>query len=692
MRRAFAAAVAATAALAAPMPQQQHVAYGETTDAMVVQWAAPGVLRDLPKAVLKYAVQGSDAWTELTPQHTAEGPGKYVQYRAELTGLAQNGTAYDYVVGWEGSSEQGPVSHFVSQQRSADWPARLVMFGDIGWTDDQVLPYLRDECAAGAVDMIVIFGDMVYWDNGEHENSFMRDLSSMSGNGSVPVMVSPGNGDYGGNYSRFKLQWTMPGWQDVQSLWHSFNIGRAHVVGIDTEALEHASDVAVKKRMLAWLEADMAAANAPEARAERPWIVVHFHRPAYSTGGTDAVPYEVFEPLMYKYAVDLVFAGHVHNQERTLPVFNKTLMAGPDPTHPYTNANAPVYVVSGNPGNAEETNIFERGFDPWTGWRSYHFGYSHMLVQNTTHLSVDFLSTNLGGQITDSFTMVKDATCNFGEMCSRTAAPAGTAPTSSPATRAARCVAQQWAEDSASEPPAAQISALKDLYTATGGEKWTRNENWLVGNPCSATKPWYGVSCVRITEQTLPSLWNSTGAVAGGITAVHLASNNLRGSIPQGLGEALAGSLQLLDLSSNFLVGALPGSLVRGMPFLHTLYVEPASDSEEFKLTGTLPEDMGLASGLPNLRYLGLTRNALTGKIPESLGSLPCTVTSASPSSVACLFWLSSNNLTGAIPRSLCNATYGEVYVAGNELTCPRPCVHVAYASWPTCSQPCKPC
>ena len=41
------------------------------------------------------------------------------------------------------------------------------------------------------------------------------------------------------------------------------------------------------------------AANDAEARRQRPWVVVHFHRPAYTTGNSDAVPYEVFEPLMY---------------------------------------------------------------------------------------------------------------------------------------------------------------------------------------------------------------------------------------------------------------------------------------------------------------------------------------------------------------------------------------------------------
>ena len=47
-------------------------------------------------------------------------------------------------------------------------------------------------------------------DNGENENSFMRDMAAMAappGNRSVPVMVSPGNGDYADDYARYKSQW-----------------------------------------------------------------------------------------------------------------------------------------------------------------------------------------------------------------------------------------------------------------------------------------------------------------------------------------------------------------------------------------------------------------------------------------------------------------------------------------------------
>ena len=114
------------------------------------------------------------------------------------------------------------------------------------------------------------------WDDGESENSFMRDLSalSVSAAASVPVLVSPGNGDYGGNYSRYKAQFGMPGWESTDSLYHSFDIGRAHIVGINTESLYgHAVDKVVNERMLAWLETDMRAANTKAARQQRPWLV-----------------------------------------------------------------------------------------------------------------------------------------------------------------------------------------------------------------------------------------------------------------------------------------------------------------------------------------------------------------------------------------------------------------------------------
>eukprot|EP01061_Rhynchopus_euleeides_P000880 TRINITY_DN10629_c0_g1_i1.p1 TRINITY_DN10629_c0_g1~~TRINITY_DN10629_c0_g1_i1.p1 ORF type:complete len:137 (+),score=19.63 TRINITY_DN10629_c0_g1_i1:62-412(+) len=115
---------------------------------------------------------------------------------------------------------------------------------------------------------------------------------------------------------------------------------------------------------------------------------------------------------------------------------------------------------------------------------------------------------------------------------------------------------------------------------------------------------------------------------------------------------------------------------------------------------------MGLSTGLPNLRFLGLNRNALTGEVPASWGDLLCHVRFASgnPSEkdptlggeVGCILWVMENNLTGSVPDAMCHGTYSEMYFSGNPMQCPDkspPCVTVGYANFPDgCSAKCTPC
>ena len=687
-----------------PSPQQLHIAYGVSPDQIMVQWAVPVLFEHHATAALRYAPAGTPPaqWVEVLPFYNSSGPGSYTQYRVLLKNLTAGGK-YEYSVGWRGGEQV--ASKFVVRRDDLSYAPRIAMFADLGWTDNQVLPMLREESEAGSIDAIVMFGDYVYWDNGENENAFMRDVMRWSGNGSIPVMTTPGNGDYdGGDYTRYRAQFGMPNWENTMSLYHSFDIGRAHISGIDTELIEHPEHADQRAAMLAWFEDDMKKANAN--RAQVPWIVVHFHRPAYTTGGADAVPYQIFEPLMYKYGVDLVFSGHVHNQERSLPVYNKTVHAGPDPAHPYNNAKAPVYITCGNPGNAEEHDPFYYAFASWTAWRSYHFGYSHMTVHNASVLSIDFVSTGLGGT-TDSFAITKTQTCNFGELCTegeKPDVPKEIVPTAS--TAAAVEMEAVWKGRrgvAGMNIPAAQLAALKELYSATNGAGWNRSENWMNGgDPCSPNAPWHGVTCNNVTERTLPNL-----AVSYGVTCIALSANNLQGQIPTTLGTALSETLQSLDLASNLLTGAIPPNLLRGMKVLHTLQIEPKTDGTEYRLTGELPEDMGLSTGLPNLRFLMLSRNAISGSLPESWSKFSCHERFASGNphvedptlggEVGCLLWVMSNNLTGSVPEVFCDRTYENMYLNGNEgMACPNnaaPCFGHGYVDFPSkCADTCTPC
>ena len=185
--------------------------------------------------------------------------------------------------------------------------------------------------------------------------------------------------------------------------WYSFEYGMAHVVMIDTETdFANAPDSASGDahlgagpfgsagQQLAFLEADLASVD----RSITPWVVVAGHRPWYSTGGSDniCIPCQnAFEPLFYKYGVDVGVFGHVHNSQRFLPVNNSIA----DPAG-LSNPAAPMYIVAGGPGNVEglsavgdnyTTNVFAYADD---------FSYAAVTFQDRNHLKVDFFQSSTG--------------------------------------------------------------------------------------------------------------------------------------------------------------------------------------------------------------------------------------------------------------------------------------------------------
>jgi predicted MPP superfamily phosphohydrolase len=88
--------------------------------------------------------------------------------------------------------------------------------------------------------------------------------------------------------------------------WYSYEWGDVHFVGIDTER--------VGEEQLAWLEDDLAA-------AEAPWKIAYLHRPLYSSSnhGSDMDLRAELAPLFERRGVSLVLQGHDHDYERSKP-------------------------------------------------------------------------------------------------------------------------------------------------------------------------------------------------------------------------------------------------------------------------------------------------------------------------------------------------------------------------------------
>jgi acid phosphatase type 7 len=95
---------------------------------------------------------------------------------------------------------------------------------------------------------------------------------------------------------------------------YSFDWGNTHFVALDSE-LYHSDRGSSHEEQRDFLDQDLASAR-------KRWKVAFLHRSPYGSSrqGGDEKVREDLEPLFVKYGVDLVFSGHDHVYERTVPV------------------------------------------------------------------------------------------------------------------------------------------------------------------------------------------------------------------------------------------------------------------------------------------------------------------------------------------------------------------------------------
>ena len=97
-----------------------------------------------------------------------------------------------------------------------------------------------------------------------------------------------------------------------------------------------------------WLDADLRLAAADPAVK---WRVAFDHRPFHSTGqrhGADHTYVKWVQPVLEKYHFDVVFSGHEHTYERTLPMLDGV----PRSKNPkaWSQGTGIAYVVTGGGG------------------------------------------------------------------------------------------------------------------------------------------------------------------------------------------------------------------------------------------------------------------------------------------------------------------------------------------------------
>ncbi|XP_039756844.1 acid phosphatase type 7 isoform X1 [Pararge aegeria] len=397
-------------------PEQVHLSFGTQSNDMVVTWTT---YNDTQESRVQYgeldmdeeAVGGSTLFTD---------GGKLRRtmwiHRTLLPDLKFN-TKYVYHVGSTyGWSEK---FSFKTPPNGENWIVRAAIYGDMGNKNAHSLSYLQDEAQRGHFDVVLHVGDFAYdmdTDDARVGDEFMRQIQPLAAG--LPYMTCPGNHESKYNFSNYRNRFSMPG--SHGSLFYSFDLGPVHFVSLSTEVyyfLQYGLKMLVNQ--YEWLRRDLAAANTPENRKKRPWIVLYGHRPMYCSNSDDidcSVEYTrkglpflgmySLEPLLREFGVDLVVWAHEHSYERTWPLYDGRVYNGTE--EPYRNPGAPVHIVTGSAGCQEDTNKFIPHPPAWSAFRSSDYGYTRLAAHNRTHLYLEQVDVDLKGQVIDSLWIVKD--------------------------------------------------------------------------------------------------------------------------------------------------------------------------------------------------------------------------------------------------------------------------------------------
>ncbi len=304
----------------------------------------------------------------------------FYQHEATLTGLLASTTySYDMRVSGEDVTPD-VIDHFKTAPLTGTGTVRFVAFGDSGagtTAQSQVAARIETE----SFDFAVHTGDVAYSSGtyAEFESRFFPYYSSWLRARSILPAIG-NHDDITGSATPYRQLFALPRdgasstFPNNAERFYSVDFGPLHLIALDTEAAFQ--NAARRAEQLEWLEADLQAAQ------NRPWRVVFFHRPPFSSGaehGSDLAVRQAFVPLFERYNVELVLNGHEHSYERTNPWKIGT----------GANDQPVVYIVTGGGG----AGLYPVGHSAWTAF-SRSVNHYVRASATTTQISVEAVAAD----------------------------------------------------------------------------------------------------------------------------------------------------------------------------------------------------------------------------------------------------------------------------------------------------------
>lgn len=164
--------------------------------------------------------------------------------------------------------------------------------------------------------------------------------------------------------------------------YYSFDYGPAkHIVVSAYSSMEP------KSPQYQWLVAELKSVD----RKNTPWLLVTIHVPIYNTFNAHHRDLQILaaqthlEPLWVKYAVNVIFSGHIHAYQRTKTVaFGKVVPTGP--MHVTVGASGRQCCLTSFKSDTPESWIASRD--------ATHFGYGQFAIYNQTHAEWQWIPTS----------------------------------------------------------------------------------------------------------------------------------------------------------------------------------------------------------------------------------------------------------------------------------------------------------
>ncbi|KAM0932170.1 putative phosphodiesterase I [Dioscorea sansibarensis] len=306
---------------------------------------------------------------------------------------------------------------------------RIIIFGDMGKaerdgsneynnyqpgslnTTDQLIKDLNN------IDIVFHIGDITY-SNGyiSQWDQFTSQIEPIAS--AVPYMIASGNHerDWHGTGSFYdtddsggecgvlaETMFYVPA-ENRAKFWYSTDFGMFRFCIADTE-----HDWREGTEQYKFIEHCLATVD----RQKQPWLIFAAHRVlGYSSGSSYALEGSFAEPmgreslqkLWQKYRVDLAFYGHVHNYERSCPVYQNQCVNS-EKSHYSGTMNGTIHVVVG--GGGSHLSPFADLKTHWSIYQDFDYGFVKLTAFNHSSLLFEYKKSS-DGKVYDSFTISRD--------------------------------------------------------------------------------------------------------------------------------------------------------------------------------------------------------------------------------------------------------------------------------------------